>query len=66
MKALEKRAADAEIEALRLQWENERLVKALRARARSQRCEGQRAQHSPALRKQDTWLKTHFCLIPQG
>lgn len=30
MKALEKRAADAEIDALRLQWENERLVKALR------------------------------------
>lgn len=30
VKVLEKRAADAEIEALRLQWENERLVKALR------------------------------------
>ena len=30
MKAQEKRAADAEIEALRLKWENERLVKALR------------------------------------
>ena len=30
MKFFEKRAADAEIEALRLTWENERLVKALR------------------------------------